>query len=137
MAGDIITQLDGQSAQGLSYYQMAERLRGQNGTTLRLPLVRPGREKQLELSLVRTHLDTHSVRVRIEGGDVGYIRVAQFDDQTATQLKQAIADIAAQVPADQLKGYVIDLRNDPGGPLEAALPVANELLDSGEIVAIR
>jgi len=137
MAGDIITELDGQSAQGLSYYQMAEKLRGESGTTLRMTLVRPGREKSIELSLVRERLDTRSVRARVEGGEIGYIRIAQFDDQTAAQLKQAIADIAAQVPADRLKGYVIDLRNDPGGPLDDAVPVADDFLESGEIVAIR
>jgi carboxyl-terminal processing protease len=137
MAGDIITELDGQSAQGLSYYQMAEKLRGESGTTLRMSLVRPGRDKSVELSLVRERLDTRSVRARVEGGEIGYIRIAQFDDQTAAELKQAIADIAAQVPSDRLKGYVIDLRNDPGGPLDDAVSVADDFLNSGEIVAIR
>jgi carboxyl-terminal processing protease len=137
MAGDIITELDGLSASGLTHYQMTERLRGAPGTTVRLTLVRPGRDKSIELSLVRAKLDTRSVRARVEGGDVGYIRIAQFDGQTADQLKQAIADIAGQVPADQLKGYVLDLRNDPGGPIDAAVPVADDFLDSGEIVAIR
>jgi carboxyl-terminal processing protease len=137
MAGDIITELDGLSASGLTYYQMTERLRGAPGTTVRLTLVRPGRDKSIELSLVRAKLDTRSVRAHVEGGDVGYIRIAQFDGQTADQLKQAIADIATQVPSDQLKGYVLDLRNDPGGPLDAAVPVADGFLESGEIVAIR
>jgi carboxyl-terminal processing protease len=116
---------------------MTERLRGAPGTMVRLTLVRPGREKTIELSLVRAKLDARSVRAHVEGGDVGYIRIAQFDGQTADQLKQAIADIASQVPADQLKGYVLDLRNDPGGPLDDAVPVADDFLDAGEIVAIR
>src|ERR1700722_13968962 len=137
MSGDIITELDGLSASGLTYYQMTERLRGAAGTTVRMSLVRPGRDKSIDLSLVRAKLDPRPVRARVDGGDVGYIRIAQFDGQTADQLKQAIADIATQVPADQLKGYVLDLRNDPGGPLDAAVPVAADFLESGEIVAIR
>ncbi|HLH88353.1 MAG TPA: S41 family peptidase [Xanthobacteraceae bacterium] len=137
MTGDIITELDGLSASGLTHYQMTERLRGAPGTTVKMTIVRPGRDKQIELSLVRAKLDTRSVRARIEGGDVGYIRIAEFDSQTAEQLKQAIADIATKVPADQLKGYVLDLRNDAGGPLDDAIPVANDFLDSGEIVEIK
>ena len=137
MTGDIITELDGLSASGLTYYQMTGRLRGAPGTTLKMTLVRPGRDKQIELSLVRTKPDTRSVSAHVDGGDVGYIRIAQFDGQTADQLKQAIADIAAKVPADQLKGYVIDLRNDAGGPLDDGVSVANDFLDSGEVVAIR
>ncbi len=135
-AGDIITEFDGQSAQGLSYYQVAERLRGDNGTTLRLTIVRPGREKTIDLALVRERLKTQSVSARVEG-DIGYIRIAEFNEQTGAQLKKAIADLAAQIPADQLKGYVIDLRNDPGGRLEEAVTVADDFLDSGEIVSVR
>jgi carboxyl-terminal processing protease len=135
-AGDIITEFDGQSAQGLSYYQVAERLRGDSGTTLRLSIVRPGREKSVELSLVRERQKTPAIRARAEG-DVGYIRISEFNEQTGDQLKKAIADLAAQIPADQLKGYVIDLRNDPGGRFDDAVTVADDFLDSGEIVTIR
>ena len=60
-----------------------------------------------------------AVRTRADG-DVGYIRVAQFNDQTGAEIKKAIADLATQIGADKLKGYVIDLRNDPGGPLDSA-----------------
>jgi carboxyl-terminal processing protease len=135
-AGDIITEFDGQSAQGLSYYQVTERLRGDAGTTLRITIVRPGREKSIELALVRERLKAPAVVARAED-DVGYIRIAQFNEQTGDQLKKAIADLAAQIPADRLKGYVIDLRNDPGGRLEDAITVADHFLDSGEIVTIR
>jgi carboxyl-terminal processing protease len=135
-AGDIITEFDGQSAQALTFYQVAERLRGDSGTTLRMTIVRPGREKSIELALVRERLKAQSVKARAEG-DVGYIRIAEFNEQTGEQLKKAIADLAAQIPADQLKGYVIDLRNDSGGRLEDAVAVADHFLDSGEIVSVR
>src|SRR6185312_617052 len=123
-AGDIITDLEGQSAQGLTYYQVAGKLRGQNGTTLKM-------------TIVRAHLATPAVSARVEGDDIGYIRVSQINDQTAEQIKKAIADIAAQVGPDKLKGYVIDLRNDPGGRLEDAVSVADGFLESGEIVGVR
>ena len=61
-----------------------------------------------------------AVRARPEGGDVGYIRISQFDAQTVDQLRQAIKDITASIASDKLKGYVIDLRNNPGGTLEQA-----------------
>jgi len=136
-AGDIITDLDGQSAQGLTYYQVAEKLHGQTGATLKMTIVRPGRQKPIDLSIVRAHIEPRAVSSRVEGGDVGYIRVAQINEQTAEQIKKAIADIAAQVGPDKLKGYVIDLRNDPGGRLDDAVSVADGFLESGEIVAIR
>jgi carboxyl-terminal processing protease len=136
-AGDIITDLDGLSAQAVTYYQVAEKLRGVSGSTLKMTVVRPGREKPVELSIVRARLEPRAVSSRIEGGDVGYIRIAQFNERTVEQVKKAIADIAAQVGPDKLKGYVIDLRNDPGGRLEDAVSVADSFLENGEIVAIR
>ena len=78
-----------------------------------------------------------SVRGRGEGGDIGYIRIIQFNEATADQLKKAIDDIAAQIPAEKLKGYVIDLRNNPGGTLDGAIAAADGFLDDGEIVSIR
>jgi carboxyl-terminal processing protease len=136
-AGDIITDLDGLSAQGVTYYQVMDKLRGPTGSTLKMTIVRPGRDKPIELSIVRAHLEPRAVTWRIEGGDIGYIRIAQFNAQTVEQLKKAVADIATQAGADKLKGYVIDLRNDPGGRLEDAVSVADDFLESGEIVAVR
>jgi carboxyl-terminal processing protease len=136
-AGDIITDLDGLSAQGVTYYQVAEKLRGPSGTTLKMSIVRPGRDKPLDVSIVRAHLEPRAVSSRVEGGNIGYIRIAQFDAQTMEQVKKAIADIAAQVGPDKLKGYVIDLRNDPGGRIDDAVSVADGFLETGEIVGIR
>jgi carboxyl-terminal processing protease len=136
-SGDIITDLDGLSAQGLTFYQVAEKLRGPAGSTVKMTFVRPGRTKPIDVALVRAHLDPRPIRARVDGGDIGYIRIAQFDEHTAEQLKKAIADLAAQAGPDKLKGYVIDLRNDPGGRFEDAVSVADDFLESGEIVGIR
>jgi carboxyl-terminal processing protease len=136
-AGDIITDLEGQTAQGLTFYQVSEKLRGSTGSTLKMTIVRPGRQKPIDLSIVRAHIAPTAVSSRIEGGEIGYIRIAQINGHTPEQVKKAIADIAAQVGPDKLRGYVIDLRNDPGGRLEDAVSVADHFLESGEIVAIR
>jgi carboxyl-terminal processing protease len=110
---------------------------GEVGSTVKLTLVRSGRDKPIELSIVRDNTTRRSVRARGEGGDIGYIRIIQFNEATGDQLKKAIDDIAAQIPADKLKGYVIDLRNNPGGSLDGAIAAADGFLDEGEIVSIR
>ena len=72
----------------------------------------------------------------MQGGDIGYIRVVQFNENTGDELKKAIDSIAAEVPADKLKGYVVDLRNNPGGVLDGAIAASDAFLDGGDIVAI-
>lgn len=137
MTGDIIARVDDEQVQGLTYQQFGTKLVGDVGSTVRLTLVRPGRDKPIELSIVRDNPTRRSVRGRGEGGDIGYIRIIQFNETTGDQLKKAIDDISAQIPADKLKGYVIDLRNNPGGTLDGAIAAADGFLDDGEIVSIR
>lgn len=137
MTGDIIARVDDEQVQGLTYQQFGTKLVGDVGSTVKLTLVRPGRDKPIELSIVRDNATRRSVRARGEGGDIGYIRIIQFNETTGDQLKKAIDDIAAQIPPDKLKGYVIDLRNNPGGTLDGAIAAADDFLDDGEIVSIR
>jgi carboxyl-terminal processing protease len=137
MTGDIIARVDDEQVQGLTYQQFGPKLVGEVGSTVKLTLVRPGRDKPIELSIVRDNTTRRSVRARGEGGDIGYIRIIQFNEATADQLKKAIDDIAAQIPSDKLKGYVIDLRNNPGGSLDGAIAAADGFLEDGEIVSIR
>jgi len=138
MAGDIITALDGNSVEGLTYFEVAERMRGLVGTTLRVEIARPGQDKLIVVPLVREIVSQRSVRSRVDGGDIGYIRLLQFNETTADQLKKAIDDIAAQVAPEKLKGYVVDLRDNPGGTVqEAAIAAADAFLNDGDIVSIR
>jgi carboxyl-terminal processing protease len=137
MTGDIIARVDDEQVQGLTYQQFGAKLVGDVGSTIKLTLARAGRDKPIEVSIVRENTTRGSVRGRGEGGDIGYIRIIQFNEATADQLKKAIDDIAAQIPAEKLKGYVIDLRNNPGGTLDGALAAADGFLDDGEIVSIR
>jgi carboxyl-terminal processing protease len=137
MAGDIVAEIDDDSAQGVNYYQAAARLRGDVGKAVNLTVMRPGRSTPIHVSITRERITPPAVHGRAEGGDVGYIRIGQFDAQTVDQLRQAIKDVAGSIASDKLKGYVVDLRNSPGGTLEQAVAVADAFLDDGEIVSIR
>jgi carboxyl-terminal processing protease len=137
ITGDIIARVDDEQVQGLTYQQFGTKLVGDVGSTVKLTIARAGRDKPIELAIVRDNTTRASVRGRGEGGDIGYIRIIQFNEATADQLKKAIDDIAAQIPAEKLKGFVIDLRNNPGGTLDGAIAAADGFLDDGEIVSIR
>src|SRR5246500_5209152 len=134
MAGDIITHLDDEQVQGLTLNQAVEKMRGPVNTKIRLKIMRSGQEKPIEVSITREMIMVRSVRSRPEG-DVGYIRITQFNEQTNDGLKKAISDLSAQIPAEKLKGYVIDLRNNPGGLLDQAIAVSDAFLERGEIVS--
>jgi carboxyl-terminal processing protease len=136
MAGDIITHLDDEQVQGLTLNQAVEKMRGAVNTKIRLKIMRSGQDKPIEVTITREIIMVRSVRSRPEG-DVGYIRITQFNEQTNEGLKKAISDLAAQIPPEKLKGYVIDLRNNPGGLLDQAISVSDAFLERGEIVSTR
>src|SRR6201999_3922472 len=96
-----------------------------------------GQEKPIEVSITRDVIRVRSVRMRTEGDDVGVIRISQFNEQTSEGLKKAISDITAQNPNDKLRGYILDLRNNPGGLLDQAISVSDAFLERGEIVSTR
>ncbi len=136
-AGDVITHLNGESIQGLTLSQAVDKMRGAVNTKITLRIVRKGVDKPIDVTLVRDVIRVRSVKSQIEGSDVGYIRISSFNEQTAEGLKKAIADITAQIPPDKLKGYVLDLRNNPGGLLDQAIAVCDTFLDHGTIVSTR
>lgn len=135
LANDIITHLDDDAVQGLTLNQAVEKMRGAPNTKIRLKVMRKGKDTPLEITLVRDVIRVRSVRSRMEGDDVGYIRLTQFNEQTTEGLKRAINEMAVQ--GDKLKGFVIDMRNNPGGLLEEAISVSDAFLDKGEIVSTR
>ncbi len=137
MANDIITQLDGEQVQGLTLNQAVEKMRGPVDTKIKLTIMRKGQDKPIEMSLTREVIRVRSVRSQVEGDDVGYIRMTQFTEQTTDGLKKAIADITAKVSNDKLKGYILDLRNNPGGLLDQAISVSSAFIQRGEIVSTR
>jgi carboxyl-terminal processing protease len=137
LANDIITQLDGEQVQGLTLNQAVEKMRGPVNSKIKLTIMRKGQDKPIEVSITRDVIRVRSVRSRVEGDDVGFVRISQFNEQTSEGLKKAIADITAQVGKDKLKGYILDLRNNPGGLLDQAISVSDAFLERGEIVSTR
>jgi len=135
-ANDIITHLNGESIQSLTLDQAIEKMRGPVNTAVKLTITRKGQEKPVEVSITRAVIRVSSVRSRLEGDDVGYIRVTQFTEQTTDGLNKAIRDIEGKA-GDKLKGVILDLRNNPGGLLDQAISVSNAFLNRGEIVSIR
>jgi carboxyl-terminal processing protease len=137
LAGDLITHLDGESIKGTSLSQAVEKMRGAVNTKITLRITRKGVDKPVEVTLTRAVVRVRSVRSHVEGSDIGYIRISSFNEQTAEGVKKAIAEITAQIPPEKLKGYVLDLRNNPGGLLDQAIAVCDTFLERGEIVSTR
>jgi carboxyl-terminal processing protease len=137
LAGDIITHLDDEPVQGLTLNQAVDKMRGPVNTKIRLKLMRKGSDKPVDVAIVRDIIRVRSVRFNSEGGDVGYIRLTQFNEQTTEGLKKALNELAGQIPPEKLKGFVLDLRNNPGGLLDQAISVSDAFLEKGEIVSTR
>jgi carboxyl-terminal processing protease len=135
-AGDVITHLDGEAIQGMTLAQAVDKMRGAVNTKIALRISRKGVDKPIEVTLTRDVIRVHPVSAHVEG-DIGYIRISSFNEQTADGLKKAITDIMAQIPPEKLKGYIVDLRNNPGGLLDQAIAVCDTFLEHGEIVSTR
>jgi carboxyl-terminal processing protease len=135
LAGDVITQIDDVPTKGLTLDQVVLKLLDGPRTGARLQIMRVGEVDPRNLTLTRQFITVPTVRQHAEQGDVGYIRITQFNDRTAEQLKRAIEALATP---GHFKGYILDLRNNPGGLLDHAVQVASAFLTSGsEIVSIR
>jgi carboxyl-terminal processing protease len=136
LSGDIISQVDGEAVQGLTLSQAVAKMRGAVKTSVKLTILRKDRKEPLELNLTREVIEVKSVKFRQED-DVGYIQITQFGDRTTDNLRDAIESLRKDIGEDRLKGYVLDLRNDPGGLLDQAVGVCDIFLDKGEIVSTR
>jgi carboxyl-terminal processing protease len=137
LANDIISNLDDEPVQGLTLNQAVEKMRGPVNTKIKLKIIRKGQDKPLEVTLTRDNIRVRSVRARVESDDIAYIRITTFNEQTTEGLKREIGNLTSQIGSDKLKGYILDLRNNPGGLLEEAVSVSDAFLDRGEIVSTR
>jgi carboxyl-terminal processing protease len=117
--------------------QAVEKMRGPVNTKIKLTIERKGQDKPIEVTIVRDVIRVQSVRSHVEGDDVGYLRITQFSEQTTEGLKKAISDLTSQLGSDKIRGFVVDLRNKPGGLLDQAISVSDAFLDKGEIVSTR
>ncbi len=137
LAGDYISEIDGTPVRGLKLEQAVEKMRGAVKTPIKLTVIRKGADKPLEITVVRDVIAVRAVKSRVEGDNVGYLRVISFTEKTYDDLEKAIKKIKADVPADKLKGYVLDLRLNPGGLLDQAVSVSDAFVKRGEIVSTR
>jgi carboxyl-terminal processing protease len=132
---DLITAIDGQDVMGLTLSEAVDMMRGPVNTPIKLTIQRQGADKPIQIELKRAIIRIRAVRWEVED-DVGYIRITSFNEQTQDGLEQAIREIKSKI-GDKIKGYVIDLRNNPGGLLDGAISVSDTMLDRGEIVSTR
>jgi carboxyl-terminal processing protease len=135
LANDIISQIGDEPVQGLSLNQAVDKMRGPVNSKINLKIIRKGVDKPIDVSIIRDVVRILSVRSHMEG-DIGYVRITQFNEQATSGLKKAISEFEAQ-SGDKLKGFVVDLRNNPGGLLDQAVSISNAFLSRGEIVSTR
>ena len=135
-AGDLIVAIDGDAVSGMTLNQAVDKMRGVVGTPVTLKIVRGKDKDGTDYKLNRANITIKSVKFE-EKGDVGYVRISQFNEQTFDGLKQAMAKFSADIPTDKFKGYIVDLRNNPGGLLDQSIEVSNAFIDHGEIVSTR
>ncbi len=135
-AGDLITQLNGEQVMGLTLNQAVEKMRGKVNTSITLTVRRDGVDDPFDIKIVRDIIRIRSVRSRDEA-DIGYIRITTFNEQTQTGLDKAIRTLSEKIGKDKMKGFILDLRNNPGGLLDQAVSVSDTFLKQGEIVSTR
>jgi carboxyl-terminal processing protease len=136
LAGDYISQIDGEEVRGLTLQEAVDKMRGPVDTSIKLTILRKGADKPLNVTVVRDIIKVKAVKYRVDN-DIGYMKITSFTEKTYDDLQNAIEQIKKQVPADKLKGYVLDLRLNPGGLLDQAVSVSDSFLDHGEIVSTR
>jgi len=134
-AGDYITHIDDEPVMGLTLGEAVDKMRGKVGTEIRLVVRREGEEGPIDITIIRDVIRIQSVRHRVEG-NAGYIRITTFSQNSEPGLKKAFAEIKKEL-GNNIVGYVLDLRNNPGGLLNQAIAVSDVFLDKGEIVSTR
>ncbi|ANW01968.1 S41 family peptidase [Bradyrhizobium icense] len=137
LSGDVITQIDDEVIQGMTLEQAVSRMKGPANSKIRLKVVRKGAAAPIDVAIVREIIRVRPVRFKTDGGDIGYIRITRFNEQTTDGLKKAIASISKEIPPEKLVGYVVDLRNNPGGLLDQAVSVSSAFMKRGEVVSTR
>ena len=136
-AGDFITHVDGESVLGLNLDQAVELMRGPVGSEIIITVVREGADEPFDVSIIRDTIKLTAVRTRVEGSTV-VARVSTFNDQTYPNLESGLAKAVEEIGGmDKVTGFIIDLRNNPGGLLNQAIKVSDAFLDAGEIVSTR
>ena len=135
-AGDFVTHIDGESVLGLTLSEAVDKMRGPVGSEIIITISREGGEEPFDVTIVRDTIKIRAVRARAEG-NVAVLRITTFNEQTYDNLETSIAKMREEIGDDKLAGYVVDLRNNPGGLLSQAISVSDAFLEKGEIVSTR
>ena len=136
-AGDFITHVDGETVLGLTLNQAVKMMRGPVGSEIIITVVREGEDEPFDVSIIRDTIKLTAVRSRVEGSSV-VLRITTFNDQTYPNLSDGIAKQVEELGGiDNVNGFVLDLRNNPGGLLSQAIRVSDAFLEKGEIVSTR
>jgi carboxyl-terminal processing protease len=135
-AGDLIMALDGKTVQGLTLNEAVDRMRGPPNSRITLTIRRENVDKPLDLAMQREVIRIQVVRQRLEQGDIGYIRLTSFNEQTDAGLKRALEQLKQQ-SGGKMRAIVLDLRNNPGGLLDQAVAVSDDFITRGEVVSTR
>jgi carboxyl-terminal processing protease len=133
--GDLIVRIDGESTQGMDLSKIVRKLRGKPGTSVKITIAR-GTKTPFEVKIVRSIIQVQTVKSKLEADNIGYVRITEFGGDTGDDFKKAVETLK-QKAGGKLKGLVLDLRNDPGGLLSAAVSVASDFLDGGTVVTIK
>ena len=133
--GDRSVGIDGTSITTLPLQEAIDKMRGSVGSKISLTILREGEKKPFDVALVRATVQVDAATYRREG-DIGYIRLPGFNERTAEGLEKGVRDLKKQI-GPGIKGYVLDLRNNPGGLLDQAIQVSDDFLNSGEVVSTR
>jgi carboxyl-terminal processing protease len=137
MAGDFITQVDGESTLGMSLDDAVNLMRGEIGSKIIITIVREGSDEPFDITIIRDKIRVKAARGRLEGSSV-VLRLTTFSDQTYVNLQSELKSKVKEAGGmDKVTGFVIDLRNNPGGLLNQAIMVSDAFLEKGEIVSTR
>jgi len=135
LAGDVIVSIDDVPVEASGLNDAINRMRGKPGTQVKVGVLRAGNEQQLDFVLERSNVQVHSVKHEMLEPGFGYVRITHFSETTGSDLTKAVSSLKGASPQGRLRGLVLDLRNNPGGVLEAAVSVSDAFLDDGAIVS--
>lgn len=136
IGGDFIAKIDGVEVRGMTLEEAVDKMRGKVNEPITLTILRKDVAKPLEIKIVRDIIKVKAVKFRVEN-DVGYLKINSFTEQTSSDLADAIKKLQTDIPKDKLKGFILDLRNNPGGLLDQAVEVSDAFLERGEVVSTR
>ncbi len=132
-SGDLIVKIDGKPVKGMTLTEAVNKMRGEKGTEIHLTIIRVGESNPIKLAIVRDIIKVNSIKTKVLDKNYGYIRISIFQTNTGKDLLKAINELESDTDG-KLKGIILDLRNNPGGVLQAAVDVADAFLDVNELL---